>query len=82
MKSQCKASEHIGMARWPMCGGKCLFCYIKLREEGVHKVADLPTSVVNDAVLDHMGSDFRYQNEVMTTRNCLFYNWKTNDSII
>ena len=42
----------------------------KLNEEGTQKVADVPTSVVQDAMLDHMGSDFRCQNEVMTTRNC------------
>ena len=70
MNSQCKALEHIRTARWPLCGWKCLFCYIKLNEEGAEKVADLPTSVAQDASLDHMGSDFRCQNEVMTTRNC------------
>ena len=48
----------------------CLFLYINLSEEGAHKVADVATSVVQDAILDHMGSDFRCQNEVMTTKNC------------
>ena len=43
---------------------------IKLNEEGAQKVADLRTSVAQDTTLDHMGSDFRCQNEVMTTRNC------------
>ena len=41
-----------------------------MSEEGVHKVADVDTSVAQDAMLDHMGSDFRCQNGVMTTRNC------------
>ena len=45
-------------------------CYIILSEEGAHKVADVLTCVVQDAILDNMGSDFRCQNEVMTTRNC------------
>ena len=70
MKSQCKALEHIRTALWPLCGWKCLFLYINLSEEGAHKVADVPTGVVKDAILDHMGSDFRCQNEAMTTRNC------------
>ena len=52
------------------CGWNCLFLYINLNGEGAHKVADVPTSVVQDAILDHMGSDFRCQNEVMTTKNC------------
>ena len=54
-----------------------LVMFIKLNEEGAHKVkfrgckvADVSTSVVQDAILDHMGSDFRCQNEVMNTRNC------------
>ena len=42
---------------------------IKLNEEGAQKVADLRTSVAQDAILDHMGSDFRCQNEVMTAKN-------------
>ena len=70
MNSQCKALEHIRTAFWPLCGSKCLFLCIKLNEEGTQKVADVPTGVVEDAILDHMGSDFRCQNEVMTTRNC------------
>ena len=37
-----------------------LLC-IKLSEEGAQKIADLPTSVVQDAILDHMGPDFRCQ---------------------
>ena len=41
-----------------------------LSEEGANKVADVPTGVVQDAMLDHMGPDFRCQNEVMTTKNC------------
>ena len=53
-----------------------------MSEGGAQKVADVPTSVVRDASLDHMGSDLRCQNEVMTTRNCEFYNGKTNDSMI
>ena len=44
--------------------------YISLSEEGANKVADVPTCVVQDEILDHMGSDFRCQNEAMTTRNC------------
>ena len=47
-----------------------LFLCIKLNEEGAQKIADLPTSVVQDASLDHMGSDFRCQSRVMTTKNC------------
>ena len=70
MNSQCKALEQIRTALWPLCGWKCLFLYIKLSEEGTQKVADVPTGVVQDAMLDHMGSDFRCQNEVMTTKNC------------
>ena len=69
MKSQCKALEHIGKDLWPLCGWKCLFCYIKLNEERTHKVADIATNVAQDAILDHMGSDFRCENEVMTTKN-------------
>ena len=41
-----------------------------LSEEGANKVADVPTCVVQDAFLDHMGSDVRCQDEVMTIRNC------------
>ncbi len=57
------------MALWPPCGWNCTFLFIKLSEEGVHRVADVDTSVAQDASLDHMGSDFRCENEVMTTRN-------------
>ena len=70
MKSQCKALEHLRTALWPLCGWKCLFCYIKRSEEGTHKVADVHTGVVQDAIFDHMGSDFRCQDEAMTTNNC------------
>ena len=70
MKSQCKALEHIRTDLWPLCGWNCLFLCMNLSEEGAHKVADVPTGVVQDAILDHMGSDFRCQNEVMTTKNC------------
>ena len=70
MKSQCKALEHIRTAFWPLCGWNYLFLCINLNEEGAQKVADLRTSVAQDAILDHMGSDFRCQNEVMTTKNC------------
>ena len=70
MKSQCKALEHIRTALWPLCGWKCLFVHIKLREEEAPKFADVTASVAQDAMLDHMGSDFRCQNEVMTTKNC------------
>ena len=70
MKSQCEALELIRTALWPLCGWNCLFLCIKMSEEGTQKVADVPTSVVEDAILDHMGPDFRCQNEVMTTRNC------------
>ena len=38
--------------------------------DGANKVADVSACVVQDAILDHMGSDFRCQNEVMTTKNC------------
>ena len=70
MKSQCKALEHIRAAFWPLCDWNCTFVFIILSEEGTNKVADVPTSVVQDAILDHMGSDLRCQNEVMTTKNC------------
>ena len=70
MKSQGKAFEHIRTALWPLGGWKCLFLYIKLNEEGAQKVADLLTSVVQDAILDHRGSDFRCHSRVMTGRNC------------
>ena len=70
MKSQCKALEHIRTARWPLCGWKYLFLFIKMNEEGTQKVVDVPTNVVRDAMLDHMGSDFRCQSRVMTTKNC------------
>ena len=36
----------------------------------VYTVADVATKVVQDATLDHMGPDFRCQNEDMTTKNC------------
>ena len=55
---------------WPLCGWSCTLLSNILSEEGANKVADVPTGVVQDAILDHMGSDFRCQNEVMTTRNC------------
>ena len=70
MKSQCKALEHIRTVLWPLCGWNSTFCYIILSEVGDNKVADVPTCVVQDAILDHMGLDFRCQNEVMTTKNC------------
>ena len=38
MKSQCKALVHIRTALWPRCGWKCLFCFIKLSEDGAHRV--------------------------------------------
>ena len=41
-----------------------------MSEEGTQKVADVPTGVVQDAIVDHMGLDFQCQNEVMTTKNC------------
>ena len=44
--------------------------WIKLSEGWTKKVADVLTGVVQDAMLDHMGSDFRCQSRVMTTRNC------------
>ena len=47
-----------------------VFLCIKLSEEGTQKVADVPTGVVQDVMLDHMGSDFRCQSRVMTTKNC------------
>ena len=47
-----------------------MFLCIKLNEEGAYKVAGVLTGVAQDAILDHMGSDLRCQNEVMTTRNC------------
>ncbi len=82
MKSQCKALEDIRTALGPLCGWKCLFCYTKLSEEGAPKVADVPTSVAQDAILEYMGSEFRCRNEVMTTTSCLFYHRKTYDSIM
>ena len=69
IKSQCKALEHIETVFWPLCGWNTTFCYIILSEEGANKVADVPTCVVQDAMLDHMGSEFRCQHEVMTTKN-------------
>ena len=59
MESLYKALYTIRIVFGPLCGRKCLFCCIKLNEEGAQKVADLPTSVAQDAILDHMGSDFR-----------------------
>ena len=41
-----------------------------ISEEGDNKVAEVATSVVQDDILDLMGSDFLCHNEVMTTRNC------------
>ena len=70
MNSQCNALEHIRTALRPLCGWKCLLLCIKLEEEGTRKVADVAASVAQDAILEHMGSDFRCQNEVMTTKNC------------
>ena len=70
MRPQCKALEHIRTALWPLCGWKCLFLFVKLSKEGATKVADVDTGVAQDIILDHMGSDFRCQNEVMTTKNC------------
>ena len=61
---------------------KMLVFVVKVNEEGTQKVADVPTSVVQDAMLDHMGSDFRCQNEVRTTKNCEFYHRKINDAMI
>ena len=69
-KSQCKALEHIETVFGPLCGWNTTFCYMILSEEGANKVADVLTCVVQDAMLDHMGSDLRCQNEVMTTKNC------------
>ena len=54
----------------PLCGWNPTFGYIIFSEEGANKVADVPTCVVQDAFLDHMGSDFRCRNGVMTTKNC------------
>ena len=47
-----------------------MFVYIILNEEGANKVADVHTGVVQDATLDHTGSDIQCQNEAMTTNNC------------
>ena len=70
MKSQCKALEHIRTVCWLLCAWTCTLLHIILSEEGANKVADVPTGVVQDAILNHMGSEFRCQNEVMTTKNC------------
>ena len=70
IKSQYKAVEHIETVFWPLCGWNTTFCYIILSEEGANKVADVPTGVVQYAMLDHMGSDLRYQSRAMTTKNC------------
>ena len=70
IKSQCKALEHIETVFWQLCGWNTTFGYIILSEEGANKVADVPTCVVQDAILDDMGSEFRCLNEVMTTNNC------------
>ena len=69
-KSQCKALEHIATIFGPLCGWNPTFCYISFSEEGAHKVADVLTCVVQDAMLDHMGSDLRCQNGVATIKNC------------
>ena len=69
IKSQCKALEHIQTVCWPLCGWNTTFGFIILSEEGATKVADVSTSVAQDAMLDHMGSDFLCQNEVRTNRN-------------
>ena len=47
-----------------------MFCYIIVSQEGASKVTDVPTCVVQDAILDHMGSDLGCLRELMTTRNC------------
>ena len=39
-------------------------------KEEANKVADVPTRAAQDAILDHMGPDFRCQNEVMTNKKC------------
>ena len=70
IKSQYKAVEHTETVCSADMWLKYTCCYIALSEEGAHKVADVATSVVQDAMLDHMGSDFRCQSEVMTTKNC------------
>ena len=59
-----------------------VFLYIKLKEEETGKVADVPTSVAQDASLDHTDSEFRCQNEVMTTKNGWFYHRSTHDITI
>ena len=69
-KSQRKALEHIETVFGSLCGWNPTVCSIILSEEGAHKVADVLTCVVQDAILDHMGSDHRCQNAVMTTTNC------------
>ena len=38
-----------------------MFLYIILSEEGANKVADVATSVVQDAIVDHMGPDILCQ---------------------
>ncbi len=70
MESQCKVLEHMRTVLWPPDGWNCLFLCIRLNEARAHKVADVPTGVAQDAILDHMGPDFRCQNEVKTTKNC------------
>ena len=70
IKSPYRAVEHIETVCWPLCGWNSTFCYIILGGEGADNVADVATSVVQDAILDHMGSDFRCQSGVMTTKNC------------
>ena len=72
IKSQYKAVEHIETVFGPLCGWNTTFGFIILsKERGQQgRRSGVPTSVVQDAILDHMGSDFRCQNEVMTTRNC------------
>ena len=41
-----------------------------ISEEGDNKVDEVAASVVQDEILDHMGSDCGCQNKVMTTKNC------------
>ena len=53
----------------PVCLEMLVFVS-NLREEEAPKVADVPTGVAQDAILEHMASDFRCQSEVGTTTNC------------
>ena len=62
--------------------GLLIFIEHRRGHHGAAQVANVPTWIAQGAKMDHIGSDFRCQTEVRTTRNCWFYCRKTNDSVI